>query len=158
MMELTIDKCVLVHCDSAAEDARRYRVNSLAFLDKWNKECELVACVNSGIKKEYNSFPMMGATWWRSVVGQSRYREKTRQVKKPQRDNFCKKKKVPLHGEDFDYVDAASQSDTRLWLSNETTWQNTQYRQRIQATFRVEIQNVNEYMNGVAGDRAVEAS
>lgn len=156
-MELTIDKCVLVHCDSAAEDAQQYRNNSLAFLDKWNSESELVACVNGGIRREYSNFPPMGAAWWRSVVGQSRYRDKRRSIVQSERVSFQQRENVPLHSEDFDYVDAASQSDTRLWLSNEVSWQNGRYRQRIQRAFRVEIQNVNEYMTAVAGNAAAEA-
>ncbi len=65
---------------------------------------------------------------------------------------------MPLHGEDFDYVDAASQSDSLLWLSNEANWQNAQYRHHIRVAFRIEIRNVNEYMNGVAGNEGAEAS
>lgn len=145
-MELTVDKCILVHCDSTSKDAGQYRVNSLAFLDKWNRQTELVACVNGGIRREYNSFPAMGAAWWRSVVGQSRYRDKRRSIAQPQRVTFRQRENVPLHGEDFDYVDAASQSDSLLWLSNEATWQNGRYRQRIEAEYGVKIQNVNEYL------------
>ena len=72
--------------------------------------------------------------------------------------DFLKKEKVPLHGSDFDYVDAASQSNSLLWMSNETNWQNVQYRRRIQATFQVEIRNVNEYMNSVGTQGAAGAS
>lgn len=150
MTELTIDKSVLVHCDSTSQDAQRYRSNSLAFLDRWKEETELVACVNGGIRKEYNSLPAMGATWWRSVVSQSRYRDKRRTIAQAQRVSFLRRENVPLHGEDFDYVDAASQSDSRLWLSNERTWQNGQYRRRIRAEFGVNIQDINDYMNDVA--------
>jgi hypothetical protein len=157
MTELTIDKCVLVHCDSTAGDASKYRSSSLAFLGHWQAETSLVACVNGGIRKEYNSFSPAGAAWWRSVVGQSRYCDKKRQIDKARRADFCRKKNVPLHGEDFDYVDAASQSTSLLWLSNEANWQNAQYRQRIHAEFQVGIQNVNEYMNGVAGQATAEA-
>jgi hypothetical protein len=145
-MELTIDKCVLVHSDSASQDAQQYRSNGLAFLDRWQRETELIACVNGGIRREYNGFPPLGAAWWRSVVGQSRYREKQRAVAQAQRVSFRKRENVPLHGEDFDYVDAASQSNSLLWLSNEANWQNDQYRRRIRAVFQVQIQNVNEYM------------
>jgi hypothetical protein len=146
MMELTVDKCVLVHCDSKAEDAQQYREKSLAFLEHWKTNTQLVACRNPGIAKEFSAMPPAGAEWWRSVVGQSRYRDKKRVIRKPQRDDFRNRANVPLHGEDFDYVDAASQSDSLLWLSNEATWQNTAYRQRIQAQYRVQIQNVNEYL------------
>lgn len=158
MMELTIDKCVLVHCDSAAQDAQEYRSNSRAFFYHWQQETPLVACVNGGIKSEYQALPPMGATWWRSVVSQSRYRDKHRAITQAHRVTFRQQKGVPLHREDFDYVDAASQSSSLLWLSNETDWQNAQYRERIRKAFRVEIQNVNEYMDGIAGDGAVGAS
>lgn len=158
MTELTIDACVLIHCSSAAQDAVQYRSRSLAFLGHWNAKASLVACVNAGIKKEYNDLSSAGADWWRSVVGQSRYCQKARSIAHPQRLDFRQKRKVPLHAEDFDYVDAASQSDSLLWLSNETDWQNDQYRRRIQAAFHVEIQSINEYMNGVAGPEAAAAS
>lgn len=157
-MELTIDKCVLVHCDSVAQDAQQYRSNSLAFLNRWQREAALVACVNGGIRKEYNGFSVVGAAWWRSVVGQSRYRDKRRAIAQPQRVSFRQRENVPLHGEDFDYVDAASQSDSQLWLSNEVNWQNAQYRRRIRAAFQVVVQDVNEYMSGVAGNGGAETS
>ena len=157
MSELTIDKCVLVHCDSKAADAAQYRSSSLAFLGRWSADASLVACVNAGIRKEYVALSPAGIQWWRAVVTQSRYCEKRRQIQNAQRVSFRQRDNVPLHGEDFDYVDAASQSNTRRWLSNETNWQNTQYRRRIQAAFQVEIQNVNEYMNGVGTQGTAEA-
>jgi len=157
MTELTIDKCVLVHCDSAAQDAQQYRPNSVAFLDRWNVDTALVACVNGGIRREYNSFPPMGTAWWRSVVGQSRYRDKGRAIAQAQRTNFRRRQKVPLHSEDFDYVDAASQSNSLLWLSNEANWQNTTYRGHIVAAFGVEIRNINEYMAQVISGQNVAA-
>lgn len=146
MTEVTVDKCVLVHCDSAAVDAQQYRASGLAFLEHWKAKPVLVACLNPGIRKEYSNLSKAGADWWRSVVGQSRYCDKKRQIREPQRDDFRRKKDIPLHGEDFDYVDAASQSTSLLWLSNETDWQKDEYRRRIKAAFRVQIQNVNEYM------------
>lgn len=146
MDELTVDKCVLTHCDSAAIDAALYRDNGLAFIDFWKAKTSLVACLNPGIRKEYSNLSPAGVVWWRSVVGQSRYRDKTRCVSQAQRLDFRRKQKVPLHGEDFDYVDAASQSSSSIWLCNENTWQNGDYRQRIRGSFGVTIQNVNEYM------------
>jgi hypothetical protein len=146
--ELTIDKCVLLHCDSQGEEAPLYREKSIEFLAHWVTETMLVACVNAGILAEYTRLSVTGKQWWAAVIQQSRYRMKSRAIRTPQRDDFCRRQKVPLHGEDFDYVDAASQSNSLLWLSNETNWKNKRYRRRILSTFRVAIQDVNEYMNG----------
>ncbi len=119
--ELTLDKCVLVHCDSKAEDADVYRANSLAFLTHWDCHHDIVVCVNAGIRQEYATFPAAGAAWWKSVISQSRYRDKKRCIKRAKRQEFCTKRKTHVHDEDFDYIDAASQSSSLMWITNEAT-------------------------------------
>ena len=109
----------------------------------------MVVCVNGGIRLEYSSLSPHGQIWWASVVAQSRYRNKPKAIRQPQRVDFVKKKNVPLHSEDFDYVDAASQSNTLVWLSNEGTWQVPSYRSQIYKAFRVAVQDVNEYVPAV---------
>lgn len=156
--ELTVDKCVLLHCDSRGYGAERYCENGKAFIRYWSSNQSLFACLNSGIDREYMQLSETGQTWLAGVMIENRYARKKRCIFHPQRIDFQKKMKVPLHGEDFDYVDAASQSNTHLWLSNETNWQNTQYRWRIQVAFQVGIQNVNEYMNCVGNKGIVVAS
>ena len=158
MKELTVDKCVLVHCDSSAEDAQQYRSNSLGFLCHWDTDTSLVACVNGGITRDYDSFSEIGKTWWTSVTLQNRYRNIARAISQPRRVDFMKRMKVPLHHADFDYVDAASQSNSLVWLSNEARWQINKFRKRIQTAFNVEIQNVNEYMSSVPAQGTAEAS
>lgn len=144
--EFTIDRCVLVHCNSAGEDAACFHTNSLGFARYFFATPDCVMCRNGGISKEFAGLCGFAATWYAGIVGQMRYRDKPRMIKQPRRLDFVKKQNVPLHGADFDYVDAASQSSTRIWLSNEATWQNPTYRTRIHQKFGVQIQTVNEYV------------
>jgi len=156
--ELTIDKCVLLHCDSRGDDAETYCESSKAFIHYWKIKTTLFACLNGGIDKEYTQLSQAGQTWLVGVMIENRYARKKRCIKGAQRVDFREKKNVPLHDADFDYVDAASQSTSLLWLSNETNWQKDRYRRRIHGAFGVEIQNVNEYMNGVGAQGGAEAS
>lgn len=91
-------------------------------------------------------------------MAQSRYREKRRSIAQAQRVNFCRRENVPLHRADFDYVDAASQSNSRLWLCNETNWRNGEFRRRIRAHFQVDIEDINEYMNGAGATGTIQTS
>jgi hypothetical protein len=155
--EITVDKCVLVHCYSKAEDAEAYRNAGLAFVNHWNGNVELVACTNGGITGEYSTLTEIGKTWWDSVVSQSRYREKKRCLSRAKKEDFCKKRKTFIHREDFDYIDAASQSTSKVWITNETAWQNPTHRQRIRSEFRVSSLNINEYMAELSAPKVVSA-
>lgn len=49
--EITVDKCVITHCDSAAADATQYRKGSLAFVEHFRANTAMVVCVNPGIRR-----------------------------------------------------------------------------------------------------------
>jgi hypothetical protein len=147
--EITVDKCVITHCDSAGVDAPRYKRSSLAFVEYFRTNTAIVVCVNAGIAREYSTFTQFGKTWWASVTNQSRFREKGRKIKPAKRDEFRTRQRVPLHDSDFDYVDAASRSNSLLWLSNETNWQNAANRKRIKSHFGVIVLDINEYVADV---------
>lgn len=151
--EITVDANVLVHCDFAGEEAASFRAESHAFVDHFFATPELVACVNHGILGEYLKKLKSGCAgeWQRHVVGQSRYRLKKRAITPARRQDFCKKRKVPLHGEDFDYVDAASQGNMQLWITHERKWFDT-HCSRIEREFRITIQRAAVYLSGLTGD------